>query len=172
MRPTSWLSLAGCVALGALALAAPGCGEEAPAAPEKASAETSAEAAGQGQATAGTAGRCESQLGGFLDSLDALRHRLEVGFTYGQYRGEVERLRAAYRRIPVDRLAPECLIAAGTPGERALDEYIAAANAWGTCLADAGCDSAAVEPRLQRRWRIAAGHLVGARAGLRSDLRP
>lgn len=48
-----------------------------------------------------------------------------------------------------------------------LTNTVAAANAWGECLADA-CDLAEVEPRLQRQWARASSLLGEAQAGLRA----
>jgi len=111
-------------------------------------------------------GRCREILGSFVGSMDGLRRKLAVGVSYGEYLRRVNAVRAAYRAIPAERVGLECLLSAGTPGERALNRYIAAANAWGRCLTEASCDTRAVEPRLQREWRRAAALLHSARAGL------
>ena len=111
--------------------------------------------------------KCEVQLGGLVDSLDAMRRRLAVGLTYEEYIDQVRGLRKVYGEVPVDRLSVGCLLAAGAPGERAFNEYIDAANAWGDCLATAGCDTGSVEPKLQRGWELASDQLSEARDGLR-----
>ncbi len=110
-------------------------------------------------------GACRRQVGGFLDSMDALRRRLAAGVSYNEYVAEMRRVRSAYRSVPVERMGIGCLDAAGTPGERALNRYIDAANAWGECLSEASCDSVSVEPLLQRRWRQASRLLSAARTG-------
>jgi len=104
-------------------------------------------------------------LGSFVDSMADLRRKLAVGISYEDYLGEVQEARAAYAAIPDDRLGLGCLLAAGTPGERALNRYIAAANAWGECLAITACDTASVEPRLQQEWARASVLLSTAQAG-------
>jgi len=43
-----------------------------------------------------------------------------------------------------------------------------AVNAWGECLADAGCDAGIVEPELQRDWQVASHWLSQAEEGLKS----
>lgn len=106
---------------------------------------------------------CPSQVDSFVDSLSALRRRLAVGLSYKQYATEVRGLRGDYDRLPIDRLALDCLAATGTPAEAAFDKYIDAANAWGECLADASCTTAAIEPVLQRKWRIASHFLTETR---------
>jgi hypothetical protein len=100
--------------------------------------------------------------------MDALRRRLAVGVSYDQYANEVEAVRASYRRIPVPQLRFACLQAAATPGEQAFNQYIDAANEWGDCVGEAGCDAASVEPALQRRWRIASHLVTEAHHGLQS----
>ncbi len=114
-------------------------------------------------------GPCQAQLGSFVASMDSLRRRLAVGLTYDQYVAEVRGIRSTYGKIPFDRVEIGCLGAVGTPAERAFNRYIEAANDWGECVAEAGCSSAAVEPVLQRRWRIASHFLSGADKGLEAS---
>lgn len=109
---------------------------------------------------------CDAQLGGLLGSLDSLRVRLATGFSYEQYAGAVHEARTAYAGLDARRLPPACLLAAGTAAEKSLNRYIEAANTWGECLADAGCDGRAVEPELQRQWQVASHWLSQAHEGL------
>jgi len=141
-----------------LALALPGCGEQG----TSASGDAVAPQPQAGTTTGSPRESCPRQLGAFVASLDALRSQLAVGLAYRQYVGRVKELRASYDAIPVDRLTLDCLTAAGTAGERALNEHVDAANAWGRCLADAACTTASIEPVLQRRWRIASHYLSEA----------
>jgi hypothetical protein len=175
MRPRSRLALAGCAALLAFALALPGCGKDAPA-PEKAAARrgdrqppTQRQAAAGGAPGDAAPHRCQTQLGRFVDSLDALRRRLAVGLTYAQYVARVTSLRAIYATIPVHRLGPACLLATGAPSERAFNVYLEAANTWGACLSEAGCGAGDIEATLQAEWRTALRPLSEARAGLRRE---
>jgi hypothetical protein len=114
---------------------------------------------------------CQGQLGGFVGSMDSLRRRLAVGVTYDQYVNEVDAIRSTYARIPAEEVAIDCLAAVGTPAEKAFNRYIEAANDWGGCVSEAGCESGAVEPALQRRWRIASHFLAEAENGLRASTR-
>jgi hypothetical protein len=151
--------------LTALALSLSACGDEG-----------SGSAAATGKSTAATAqsveraeppasaNPCRAQVGGFLDSMNALRGKLEVGLSYEDYIATVGRVRAAYDRLPTARLELDCLIEAGTPGEKAFNEYIAAANVWGECLVEAGCGAASIEGRLQSEWRVASRFLTAARS--------
>ena len=109
---------------------------------------------------------CQSQLGSFVGSMDGLRRRLAVGVTYDQYVAEVRGIRSTYGKIPTDRVQIDCLTAVATPGEKAFNRYIEAANDWGECVSELGCGSAEVEPVLQRRWRIASHFLTEAKDGL------
>ena len=110
---------------------------------------------------------CQSQLGSFIGSMDGLRRRLAVGVTYDQYVAEVRGIRSTYGEIPFRKLQIDCLNAAGAPSEKALNRYIEGANDWGDCVSGLGCDTATVEPILQRRWRIASHFLADAQEGLR-----
>jgi hypothetical protein len=111
-------------------------------------------------------GLCQSQLGSFVGSMDGLRRRLAVGVTYDQYVAEVRGIRSTYGKIPIARVQIDCLSAVATPGEKAFNRYIEAANDWGECVSEAGCGSEEIEPVLQRRWRIASHFLTEAKEGL------
>ena len=113
------------------------------------------------------AGSCQGQLGSFVGSMDGLRRRLAVGVTYEQYVDEVHAIGSTYHRIPSGEVEIDCLAAVGTPAEKAYNRYIVAANDWGGCVGEAGCESATIEPVLQRRWRIASHLLSEAQQGLR-----
>ncbi|HEV2791752.1 MAG TPA: hypothetical protein VGV69_10675 [Solirubrobacterales bacterium] len=112
-------------------------------------------------------GLCQSQVGSFIGSMDSLRRRLAVGVTYDQYVNEVRGIRSTYERLPIEALEVDCLSAVGTPSEKAFNRYIEAANDWGDCVSELGCDTATIEPVLQRRWRIASHFLTEAQDGLR-----
>jgi hypothetical protein len=113
------------------------------------------------------AGRpCPAPVGSFVEALDRLRRRLALGLSYEGYVEDVRQVRSAYDGIPADKLLIDCLVAVGTPGEKALDEYVGAANMWGECLSEAGCNSYSVEPRLQRRWRVASQYVSEAHHGI------
>jgi hypothetical protein len=109
---------------------------------------------------------CRSQLGSFVGSMDGLRRRLAVGVTYDQYVAEVRAIGSTYRKISSDALEIGCLTAVGTPGEKAFNRYIQSANEWGDCISRPGCETARIEPALQRRWRIADRLLSEAEDGL------
>lgn len=111
---------------------------------------------------------CQSQLGSFVGSMDGLRRRLAVGVTYDQYVAEVRGIRSTYGKIPIERVQIDCLAAVATPGEKAFNRYIEAANDWGECVSELGCVSEEIEPVLQRRWRVASHFLTEAKEGLDS----
>jgi hypothetical protein len=109
---------------------------------------------------------CQGRLGAFVGSMDSLRRRLSVGMTYDQYVDEVKAVRDTYGKVDAGAVEIDCLAAVGTPAEKAFNRYIEAANDWGGCVSEAGCESADIEPVLQRQWRIAAHFLGEAREGL------
>lgn len=100
--------------------------------------------------------------------MDGLRRRLAVGVTYDQYVAEVRGIRSTYGEIPLEKLRFDCLTLVATPGEKAFNRYIEGANDWGECVSELGCDTATIEPVLQRRWRIASDFLSAAQGGLRA----
>jgi hypothetical protein len=161
------LPLLGCVLAAVVALALSACGgngaataESGAAAPEGA---TPARPKQQPKAPPAVAARpCPTKVGTFVESLDRLRRRLAVGLSYAQYVAQTKGLRASYDEIPVGHLAIGCLTRTGSPAEKAFNHYVDAANAWGECLADASCATAAIEPVLQRKWRVASGFLSEA----------
>lgn len=109
---------------------------------------------------------CQSQLGSFVGSMDGLRRRLAVGVTYDQYVAEVRGIRSTYGEIPIEKLQIDCLTLVATPSEKAFNRYIEGANDWGECVSELGCGTEAIEPVLQRRWRIASHFLSEAQDGL------
>lgn len=158
------LSLAATVGiLLGLALILPGCGGQA----APAAGTGTAPARGVEPAASAVTRACRTQLHGLLDSMDELRGKLAVGLSYGVYLHQVKAVQAAYDGVQVDRLGLGCLVKSGTPAERALNLYLAAANTWGECLTSASCDSESVEPKLQRRWALASTRLSSAQRGLR-----
>jgi hypothetical protein len=114
---------------------------------------------------------CQSQLGGFVGSMDGLRRRLAVGVTYDQYVAEVRGIRSTYGEIPIDKLQVDCLARVATPGEKAFNRYIEGANDWGECVSELGCGTTKIEPVLQRRWRVASHFLGEAQDGLLATTR-
>ena len=150
----------GLASLCAAALTLSACGGGS----ESTTAEKTAATPPRQRARANPAGdRCQAQVGGFLESMARLRGNLAVGLSYEQYAAEMHGVRAAYDEVPVERLTIDCLSTAGTPAEKALNKYTDAANAWGECLAEAGCDTASIEHDLQRKWRVASHYLSEAR---------
>ncbi len=158
-------------ALAALAIALAGCGDNSAATADgTVAAATGTKASAQIEVDVGAASRrCKSQVGTFLGAMALLRERLVAGLSYEQYVAEIKQVRATYDEIPVDEMALRCVSSAGTPGEKAFGKYIEAANAWGECIGESGCDAATVEPVLQKQWRVAAHLLDEAQRGLRSS---
>ena len=173
MPAVARFQLAGCAVLAALLTGCGGGGSEGPASsgtvaskPPAAATAKQPQEEEKKRGARSVAGPCQGQLGSFVASMDSLRRRLAVGVTIDQYLAEVRGIRSTYRKIPIDRVEINCLYAVGTPAEKAFNRYIEAANDWGECVSEAGCSSEAVEPVLQRRWRIASHFLNEADSGL------
>jgi hypothetical protein len=140
-----------------VALALPACGDEETTAAGTPTTTVSARS---------TSAQCGRLLGDFLDSVESLNNALAVGLSYTDYLSAVDNSRAAYASVPVERLPIACLGRVGYPAERALDNYIAAANRWGRCLATASCATSEVEPALKRSWAGASHLLSRAKGGM------
>jgi hypothetical protein len=153
------LPMLGLAALCAAALALSACGSSGG---DPTAEKTAAAPAEQPAAAKSSGDPCQGQVDGFLKSMKTLRSNLAVGLSYEQYAAEMQRLRTAYDKVPVKQLTIGCLYATGAPAEQALNKYTDAANAWGECLAEAGCTTASIESALQRRWRIASHYLSEA----------
>jgi len=148
-----------------LALMLSACGEDGTTAAEKpASASRTASAPPSRPATGRDSCR---RLRPFVGSIARLRDDLARGLSYDDYLGEVQSVRSAYARINADKLSAGCLLASGGPAERALNLYIDATNTWGDCLATVSCNTRTVEPKLQRKWALAAHQVTIAQQGLR-----
>lgn len=176
-RPTLRAAIT-CLAAAALLLSLSSCGGDGPATAKSAGAEgggeetegsvqSRADLARQRPRPVAPSGRCQTQVGGFIDAMDGLRRNLAIGLSYEQYVAEMKGIRSAYEAIPTERVALGCLKAAGTPGESGLNEYIAAGNTWTECVETPGCESATIEAQLQQRWREASRYLSKAQSGLR-----
>jgi hypothetical protein len=148
-----------------LALMLSGCGEDGTsAADEPASTARTRPAPSSHVATKSNSCR---RLGPLVGSMVRLRDDLVRGLSYDDYLREVQSVRSVYARLDADKLTAGCLLAAGGPAERALNLYIDATNTWGDCLATVSCSTGSIEPKLQRKWALAAHQLTTARQGLR-----
>jgi len=157
-----------CLLAIALAVALSSCGGDSPEAaaqaPPTSESSPAPDAGAKPKAAAPTS--CIAQLDPFLKSMDALRQGLVAGLAYEQYVAEVKKIMAAYDKLPVDELTLGCVQAAGTPGEKALNRYIAASNTWTECVEVPSCEAVTVEAPLQEEWRRASKYLSKAEHGL------
>lgn len=147
-----------------LALMLSACGEDGTTAADSSSGSTKTTA--RPPRTAAGRNSCP-RLHPFLGSMAKLRDDLARGLSYDDYLREVQRVRSVYARIDAEKLSAGCLLAAGGPAERALNLYIDATNTWGDCLATVSCTTHSIEPKLQRKWALAARRLASAQQGLR-----
>lgn len=148
-----------------LALILSACGEDGTTAAEKAA--STARTASAPPFRGATGRDSCRRLRPFVGSMARLRDALARGLSYDAYLHEVQRVRTVYARIDADKLTAACLLAGGGPAERALNLYIDATNTWGDCLATVSCNTRSVEPKLQRKWALAAHQLTTAQQGMR-----
>jgi hypothetical protein len=141
------------------------CGEDGTTAADKPASTSHTAPAPPSQPATGR-GSCR-RLRPFVGSMAVLRDDLARGLSYDDYLREVQRVRTVYARINAEKLTAGCLLASGGPAERALNLYIDATNTWGDCLATASCSTRTVEPKLQRKWALAAHQVTAAQQGLR-----
>ncbi len=147
-----------------LALMLSACGEDGTTAADKRASTTNMASSPPAHATVRDS--CH-QLRPFVGSMASLRDDLARGLSYDDYLHEVQRVRTVYARIDADKLTAGCLLASGGPAERALNLYIDATNTWGDCLATVSCNTRSIEPKLQRKWALAAHQVTSAQQGLR-----
>lgn len=159
-----------CLLAVALATALSSCGGDSPEATANAKTTTVAAAPdpGPGRPKSTASNPCVAQLDGFLKAMDTLRRNLVAGLAYEQYVAEVKKVMAAYDAVPADEMTLGCVQAAGTPGEKALNRYIAASNTWTECVEVPSCEAVTVEAPLQDEWRLASKYLSKAERGLTS----
>jgi hypothetical protein len=176
-RLTTWIG--GFLLAATLALALASCGGDSPEATANAKPEaatgtgaTATEAEPTRPKSTATQSRCAAQLGDLLGAMDGLRTELASGLAYEQYVGRVRKIVASYEELPVDELTLGCLRAAGTPGEKALNRYIAAGDEWSDCVEVPSCDAASIEAPLQAQWKQASAYLSKAQRGLRRRADP
>jgi hypothetical protein len=148
-----------------LALTLSACGEDGTTAADKPASTTETASAPPARAVT-TRDSCH-QLRPFVGSMASLRDDLARGLSYDDYLREVQQVRSVYAHIDAGKLSAGCLLASGSAAERALNLYIDATNTWGDCLATASCNTRSVEPRLQRKWALAAQQVTTAQQSLR-----
>jgi hypothetical protein len=172
MRWMRVLTVLSAVAMG-IALAA--CGDSVPSAEEKREATERKEKAlekKEEELARAEAKECEAQLGGFLESLEELEARLEVGLNYDEYFDEIGNVQVAYNRLPINQLSGECLSKVGLPSEKAFNAYREAAVVWEECFEDLSCETSSVDPEIQREWAKAEQAGSQAQRGLVSIRTP
>jgi len=149
-------------------LALPACGSQAPAAPDPTDATLTAPSAEPppNSSPAAAATPCAHGLSAFVEGLEHLRRSLVIGVSYEQYVAELATVRKTYQQVPVGKLDLACVSGPASSAERSFDGYLAAANTWGECVSEAGCETASLEPKLQRKWRAAAKELAAAQQAL------
>lgn len=100
-------------------------------------------------------------------AVEELDSRLSVGLSYSDYATEVADVRVAYDQTDFDALEDiECMQGVGLPLERALNQFVRAANVWDECFEDIYCETDSVDPELQTHWSKASRLAGKADSGL------
>jgi len=103
--------------------------------------------------------QCVAQLQPFIDALNQVNSRLEVGLNYSDYGDRLGDAQVAYDKIQVDGLAdisPKCLDAAAKL-EHSYNEFLKVKNVWSACIDDYACDfsKGTANDQAQQGWQKA-----------------
>jgi len=109
---------------------------------------------------------CPDEVVEFVETLEDLDSRLNVGLNFQAYSERVGDSRVAYDRIDIQDLGSGCIDHVGSPAEDAMNAYIRAYNTWNDCIGDIDCDNDSITPDLQAEWAEATELVEDARAGL------
>jgi hypothetical protein len=110
---------------------------------------------------------CESEIGDFIEALNDLGSRLDVGLNFQSYSDRVGDVRVAYNKINVSALGGSCLDPAAD-GEDAMNSYIRAYNVWNDCISDLDCSTDSIDSKLQAQWSKASEKLTSANSSFDS----
>lgn len=110
---------------------------------------------------------CTANIGPFVDSLNEMNSRLNVGLNYDEYSDFLGDIQVEYDKVDVDGAStiPGCIEVA-VDAEKAFNAYTKASNIWQKCFEDIYCENADVRPRLQRNWSRASSRLEEVQAAL------
>jgi hypothetical protein len=95
---------------------------------------------------------CADQIGDFVEKLQALDSRLDIGLNFESYSTNVSDAKVVYDQIPFDEMSPECVKQVGVPAENAFNAYVKAYNVWNNCFDDINCDNDSIKSKLQAQW--------------------
>jgi hypothetical protein len=112
--------------------------------------------------------RCNDRVEDFFSALQELNSRLDVGLSYDDYTDQVADVKVAYDQADFGNLHNFDCLRAAVPGEKALNQYVEAAGAWGDCIEDFNCDIDNID--LNGYWLKASVFVDRAQTNL-SDLK-
>lgn len=140
------------VLVGMLALALVGCGSS-------------------GGDTAGGGGGydkalCREMVRPFLESLEEIDSRLDIGLNFQEYSEQVTDTKVVYDRLAIDALEPQCLSDVAIPLEQGFNEYIDAYKVWNRCVGNTYCSNDDIQGKLQNKWAEATTKIEEAVAAL------
>lgn len=104
---------------------------------------------------------CLSKLGPFLNSMQEINSRLDIGMNESEF---VQRVGTA--KVKHDQLDPKALqgtcLDAGVDLEKALNKYIKAANKWSNCVSNFSCTFKKINAVMQLYWLQASTRISTA----------
>jgi hypothetical protein len=95
---------------------------------------------------------CADQIGDFVEQLQELDSRLDIGLNFESYSTKVSDAKVVYDQIPFDEMSQECVRQVGVPAENAFNAYVKAYNIWNNCFDDINCDNDSIKSKLQAQW--------------------
>ena len=99
---------------------------------------------------------CVKQIKPFLDALNVIDARLDVGLSQQEYSDLLGAASVAYSRIEASELGRGACLSAGAKLEDAFNSYNTVASPWGDCIFDYSCDVDDLDPMMQKNWAAAA----------------
>lgn len=101
---------------------------------------------------------CRAQIGTFVDALQEINSRLDVGMNVGELSTRLGTAKVAYDKLDPARAVDECGGAAAH-AEDAYNAYLLSVQAWQECIDDTYCTP--TTPKMQRQW-AKAGRLLAS----------
>jgi hypothetical protein len=114
-----------------------------------------------------TRSKCLSEVGPFLDSMQQIDSRLNVGMTESEFVARTGTAEVKHDQLDPHAISGACLTA-GADLETALNRYAKAANKWRNCIASFSCTFHKINRYMQAQWAAASVKITRAKTQLDS----